>query len=36
MFPFWVDLSSGVVEPLAVLIVAGFLWLMQFLGPRGC
>lgn len=36
MFPFWLDLSSDLIEPLAVCAVAVITWLFQVLGPRGC
>lgn len=34
MFPFWLDLSSGMFEPLVVMLAAGLTWLFQCLGPR--
>ncbi len=33
MFPFWLDLSSGLVEPLAVVAVAVLTWVCQQLTP---
>lgn len=36
MFPFWLEVSSGSIETLAVVGIAVFTWLMQFLSPRGC
>ena len=34
MFPFWLDLSSELLEPLAVMLIAGLTWLFQMLAPR--
>jgi|GEM_PF-4099159 len=34
MFPFCVEWSSEMLEPMAVLLVAGLTWLFQVLGPR--
>lgn len=36
MFPFWLDVSSGMVEPVAVILAVVLFWIVQFLGPRGC
>ena len=36
MFPFWLELSSSMVEPLAVLAVTFVTWLFRLVSPRGC
>lgn len=37
MFPFWLDLSSGLLEQAAVCVVAVLAWLLPMLLPRsGC
>lgn len=33
MFPFWLDLSGNLVEPLAVAAIAVLTWLLQHLAP---
>jgi len=34
MFPFWVDLSSGLLEQAAVFATALLAWLLPMLLPR--
>jgi hypothetical protein len=34
MFPFWLDLSSGMFESVVVVVVAAMTWLIQCFGSR--
>ena len=34
MFPFWLELTTDVLEPLAVVAVTILIWLFQMLCPR--
>jgi hypothetical protein len=35
MFPFWLDLSSDILEPLAVVLITLVTWFFQTICPRG-